>query len=76
MKTVQMTMEPDLIAQIDEAVRKLGTTRSAFTRNALRSALEDLRTQDLEHRHREGYQKHPVRSGEFDEWEAEQVWPE
>ena len=76
MKAVQMTMEPELIAQIDEAVRKLGTTRSAFAREALRAALAKLHTRELERRHREGYRKHPVQPGEFDEWETEQVWPE
>lgn len=76
MKTVQMTMEPELVAQVDEAVQRLGTTRSAFTRQALKTALEDLRTQELERRHREGYRRKPVQPGEFDDWDSEQVWPE
>ncbi len=76
MKTVQMTLDEDLVTQVDRAARKLGTTRSAFTREALRSALTHLSARDLERRHRKGYEKEPVKRGEFDVWAAEQVWPE
>lgn len=74
MKTVQMTLDETLIADVDRAAKKLGTSRSAFTRDALRSALEDLRVRDLERRHRAGYERHPVQPGEFSDWEDEQVW--
>jgi CopG family transcriptional regulator / antitoxin EndoAI len=76
MKTVQMTLEPELVAQVDRVARRLGLTRSAFTRRALRAALERTRIEALERRHREGYRRKPVRRGEFDEWTAEQVWPD
>jgi len=48
MKTVQMTLEPELVAEVDSAARRLGTTRSGFARRALRQALERLRMEDLE----------------------------
>jgi len=76
MKTVQMTLDEELVARVDRAVRKLGTSRSAFTREALRDALERLATRELERRHRQGYAAKPVRRGEFDAWHREQVWPE
>jgi metal-responsive CopG/Arc/MetJ family transcriptional regulator len=76
MKTVQMTLDKDLVDQVDRAVKKMGTTRSAFTRQALRDALRDLRLKELEKRHREGYKRKPVKRGEFSVWEAEQVWVE
>jgi metal-responsive CopG/Arc/MetJ family transcriptional regulator len=76
MKTVQMTIEEDLIAEVDRAVRRLKTTRSAFTRQALRDALHRLALRQQEARHRRGYTAHPVRAGEFDVWSKEQVWPE
>ena len=38
MKTVQMTLDENLVKAVDSAAKKLGTTRSAFTRQALRSA--------------------------------------
>lgn len=76
MKTVQMTLDEDLVEAVDEAARRLGTSRSAFARSALREALARLREQQLEQKHREGYQRRPVKPGEFDAWESEQVWPD
>ncbi len=73
MKTVQMTLDEHLVKAVDNAAKKLGTTRSAFTREALRSALKAVRVKELESRHREGYRRKPVKRGEFD-WESEQVW--
>lgn len=71
-----MTLEPELVAQVDRAARRLGETRSAFTRRALRAAIERLRIQELERRQRAGYRRKPVRRGEFDAWTSEQAWPE
>ena len=76
MKTVQMTLEPTLLTQVDRVARQLGLTRSAFTRQALRAAIERARIEALERRHREGYRRKPVRRGEFDDWTSEQVWPD
>lgn len=75
-RTVQMTLDEDLVRAVDEAVERLGTTRSAFTRNALRKALEQARLESLEQQHRLGYERHPVDPGELEDWEAEQVWPD
>jgi metal-responsive CopG/Arc/MetJ family transcriptional regulator len=75
-KTVQMTLEPELVAQVDRVARRLGLTRSAFTRRALQAALERLRVQELERRHHDGYRRKPVRRGEFDAWTREQSWPD
>ena len=74
MKTVQMTLDENLVKAVDSAAKKLGTTRSAFTRDALRSALKVVRIGDLEIRHRDGYKRKPVKRGEFSGWEPEQVW--
>ena len=76
MKTVQMTLDEDLVASVDRVARRLGKSRSAFTREALREALARLRARSLEEKHRAGYAGKPVRRGEFSPWEAEQVWPE
>jgi len=40
MKTVQMTLDENLIKSVDKIVKAIGTTRSAFTRDALRQALK------------------------------------
>ncbi len=74
MKTVQMTLDENLVKAVDKAAKKLRTTRSAFTREALRSALREVRVKELESKHREGYQRRPVKRGEFSDWEPEQVW--
>ncbi|MBU4271889.1 MAG: ribbon-helix-helix domain-containing protein [Planctomycetes bacterium] len=74
MKAVQMTLEEDLVAAVDRLVRRLKTTRSAFARDALREALAKHRVKELEQKHRLGYQRHPVKSGEFDLWATEQRW--
>jgi len=74
MKTIQMTLDEELIQAVDRVVKKLHTTRSAFTRGALREAIENYNIQKLEEKHRQGYQSQPVQSDEFDVWENEQVW--
>jgi metal-responsive CopG/Arc/MetJ family transcriptional regulator len=74
MRTVQMTLDEELLASVDEAAKKLNTTRSAFTRKALRDALDRLTISELEEKHRRGYERQPVRKGEFDVWEKEQAW--
>ena len=74
MKTVQMTLDSSLVEAVDRAVHSLGTTRSAFTRDALQAALLRLKEEELERRHRAGYERKPVEPGELSDWEDEQVW--
>ena len=74
MKTVQMTLDESLVKAVDSAAKKLGTTRSGFTREALRSALKEVRVKELESKHREGYKRKPIKRGEFSGWELEQIW--
>ncbi len=74
MKTVQMRLDINLVAQVDGVVRQLGMTRTAFIRDALLAALERIREKEKEDRHRAGYIQKPVKPGEFSDWEEEQVW--
>lgn len=76
MKTVQVTLDETLVSAVDKAARKLKISRSAFTREALRTALKRIRDEGEEQRHRAGYMRKPVKKGEFDIWEDEQVWGE
>jgi metal-responsive CopG/Arc/MetJ family transcriptional regulator len=73
MKTVRIILDDDLIEAVDRVVRKLGTSRSAFTRDALREALARRRDRRLEQRHSASYVRSPVRRGEFGDWGREQV---
>ena len=74
MKTVQMTMDNDLVKAVDRVSKQLNTNRSAFTRKALREALYRHKLKQLEQKHREGYKQHPVTTDEFSVWETEQEW--
>jgi metal-responsive CopG/Arc/MetJ family transcriptional regulator len=74
MKTIQMTLDEDLVKTVDNVVKSLHTTRSAFTRDALRQAVRSMHLRRLEERHRLGYMKKPAAPGEFDVWETEQTW--
>ncbi len=74
MRTVQMTLDDDLVDAVDVIVKEMKTTRSAFTRAALRDAIENMKTQMLEEKHRKGYELYPVAEDEFSIWENEQNW--
>jgi metal-responsive CopG/Arc/MetJ family transcriptional regulator len=76
MKTIQMTLGKQLLTKVDRAVKKLHTTRSALIRESLEQYLESIQTKQLEARQKSGYQRHPVKAGEFDVWESEQEWAE
>ena len=74
MRTVQMTLDEDLIKAVDRVSKQLHTSRSAFTRKALREALARYSLEQLECKHRQGYERHPVGADEFSAWETEQAW--
>ena len=74
MRTIQMTLDDELVDELDQIVKEAKTNRSAFTREALRKALAYHHHQKLLKKHREGYQRHPVKPHEFSDWEEEQVW--
>ena len=74
MRTIQMTLDDDLVEAVDKIVKELKTTRSAFTRAALREAINNLNISRLEKKHQRGYEIHPVSKGEFSVWEKEQDW--
>ena len=74
MRTIQMTLDDDLVKAVDRVSKQLHTTRSAFTRKALREALSKYGIEQLEQKHRQGYEQHPISSNEFSVWEAEHAW--
>jgi metal-responsive CopG/Arc/MetJ family transcriptional regulator len=74
MKTIQMTIDDELLDRVDRTSKKLKKTRSELIRVSLRKMLHDLSIKEMEDQHRMGYSKKPVTSGEFDAWEDEQVW--
>jgi metal-responsive CopG/Arc/MetJ family transcriptional regulator len=74
MRTIQMTLEDDLVKTVDKIVKQMHTTRSAFTRAALKDAINNFKISQLEQKHRKGYEKQPVSKEEFSVWENEQEW--
>jgi metal-responsive CopG/Arc/MetJ family transcriptional regulator len=74
MRTIQMTLDDDLVKAVDRVSKELCTTRSAFTRKALRAALARHKLEQLERTHRRGYEQHPIAADEFSVWETEQAW--
>lgn len=74
MRTVQMTLDDELVQTVDRVVKDLHTTRSAFARDALQQAIRRIKTEALEEKHRRGYLRKPAGAGEFDVWEREQKW--
>ena len=74
MRTIQMTLDDDLVKAVDLVSKQLHKSRSAFTRKALREALSRYNLEQLERKHRQGYKRHPVTADEFSIWETEQAW--
>ena len=74
MRTIQMTLDDELVKKVDIIASELNTTRSAFTRDALREAVRQYNIRRLELKHRQGYSVHPVNQEEFSVWEDEQNW--
>lgn len=74
MKTIQMTIDDELLAEVDQATASLNISRSAFIRSALQLALRQYAIRLKEEQHAAGYARLPVTPGEFDVWEGEQAW--
>ena len=74
MRIVQMTLDEDLVKAVDKVVKKIHTTRSAFTREALREAIRKFNVSRLERQHSRGYEMYPVAKSEFSVWEDEHRW--
>ncbi len=65
MKTVQISLDEDLIESVGKVARRFGTTRSGFTGQALKASLREVRIKELERKHREGYERKPIKHKEF-----------
>jgi metal-responsive CopG/Arc/MetJ family transcriptional regulator len=74
MRTIQMTLDDNLVKAVDRVSKELHTNRSAFTRKALQDALVRYKIEQLERKHQQGYEENPVATDEFSVWETEQAW--
>ncbi len=66
-----MTLDDELVDVVDKLVKELKATCSTFTRQALRNAITQANIKLMEDKHRERYEKKPVRKSEFSIWESE-----
>lgn len=74
MKTIQMTIDEELLAEVDRVIHSLETNRSAFIRSAIKLEIKRHEIREMEKRHARGYAKYPVEKSEFDIWQDEQAW--
>jgi len=74
MKTIQMTIDEQLLKLVDKMSRAQKKTRSAFIRDALEAKIRRERVREKEIRHAEGYARKPVATDEFEVWLSEQDW--
>ena len=74
MKTIQITIDEELLERVDSATQLQRVARSQFIRTALKDALRRLAIEELEQKQAEGYRLAPVTPGEFDIWESGQAW--
>jgi len=72
LKTIELTLDENLLDQVEQATRTLGIPRSQFIQQAIRRTLPGPMLSELEQQHRAGYLRQPVQPGEFDVWETEQ----
>ena len=71
---IRVTMDTELLRRVDSRVKQLGSTRSAFTQEALRAALDRYDEAESEERHRAGYRKLPTTPREFFVPEEDFAW--
>jgi len=74
MRTNQMTLDDELVPEVDRVVKLLRTSRSAFTRKAPPMALSRYNLGQVERKHQEGDERFPVAAYEFSVWESGQAW--
>lgn len=74
LKTIQMTLDETLLAEVDEVVAEMDTTRSAFIRNLIDHALKAHRLRELRRLDEEGYRLIPQDDEEVEEWASVQEW--
>ena len=75
MKAIQITVDEELLAELEaaEEVRERG--RSAVFRQAVREYLRRSRRAAIESQYRQAYGTKPGVGNEFEGWEDEGEWP-
>jgi metal-responsive CopG/Arc/MetJ family transcriptional regulator len=74
LRTIQITIDDNLLLKGDQAIHLKKIARLQFIRKSLEESLRQMAIEGGEEKQAEGYCHHPERSGEFDIWESEQTW--
>ncbi len=74
MKTIQITIDPDLLSQIDSDDECKQSSRSAFLQTAVRCYLEQKRRKSISEKYRSGYSQGLAPDDDLTSWDDEQVW--
>jgi metal-responsive CopG/Arc/MetJ family transcriptional regulator len=75
MKTIQITMDEDLLAQLDRDEETKRSGRSAVLRRAVAEYLKRRNQQSIAVSYRRAYGTGTGLGPEFEGWEAEGQWP-
>jgi len=75
MKTIQITIDPELLDKIDNDEESKKNGRSAFLRQAVRYYFEHKRQKSISEKYRSGYRPELVKEDDHTIWEDEKVWP-
>ena len=75
MKTIQITIDPELLHKIDNDEESMKKGRSAFLRQAVRYYLEQKKLRSISEQYRSGYTRESTKNDDLTSWEDEQVWP-
>ncbi len=76
MKTIQITIDEDLLERLDRRLCGRSKARSAFVRAAIERELRRAEVAEMEEQWRDGYLRLPVKPGEFDYTPEEAFWEE
>jgi metal-responsive CopG/Arc/MetJ family transcriptional regulator len=74
-KTISIRIDESLLKAVDVAMKSEQRRRSEVIREALELWLRRRALEEKVRRHREGYQRHPVRPNEFEPILRAQRWP-
>lgn len=74
MHTIQMTIDDELLGDVDRLARELEMTRSRLIREALGRYIDERRTALLEEAHRLAYERDPQSDEEIASWQDLQHW--
>lgn len=66
MKTIELSIDDELLSRVNHTIAQQKTTLAAFVRESFIHYLNRLKIRELEKQHREGYNKYPVQESEFD----------